>query len=245
MRGAAGNPPLPLPPIDATEQGALLTYDKNGKERWGAQWTMHRLLVDGQPMVKLTESGEGYYSPFHQRVRWNLESYWWFEHRFSPQRSEKTFTDLKGTLLAVERKTFDWTKGKVRFERVDKVGRRDVDRELKIPADTLTSEGLAVALRSLPFGLPRTVKLHLLSDEPKVYEVTFRIEGVEPVKTTTGLYNCFKVKMDVKLGFLRLFKMLIPEIYFWFSQDPPHFWVRYQGPESGRGSPEVVRLLTH
>ena len=245
MAIAGGNSDLPLPRIDASRQGALVTYDKDGKERWRARWTVNRLVVDGQqPMVRLTEEGAGKYSPFRQEVRWNLESYWWLTDRFFPQHSKKTFTDLKGNVLVVERTSFEWEKGMAKFERVDKIGNRSVHRKMRVPADTLTPEGLGVALRSLPFDSRRPVRLHILADEPKVYEVVFRVDGVESVKTARSLYDCYRVKMDVKLGIFSLFKVFLPDVYFWFTQESPHFWVRYQGPERGRGSPEVVRVST-
>ncbi len=233
--------PLPPPPVDAREEGSLITYDRHGKERWRAQWTMGPITTDGQSLVKFTETGEGYYSPFSQRVRWSVESYWKLGQRFSPLHYEKTFTDMEGVPVVVERRRFDWRNRTVQFEREDRIGDRSIDVELEVPRFTWTSDGVAVALRSFPFDSPRPVKVHLLSDEPKLYEVTFTVKGIDPVGTKSGVRDCYKVKMDVNLGFLNLFKAFVSDIYFWFAVETPHRWVRYQGLESGRGSPEVLR----
>lgn len=195
-------------------------------------------------MVRFTETGEGHHSPFKVPVRWNLESFWIYGARFSPQRYEKTFADLKGNPLVTEEFTFDWAKETVRFERIDHVRHLNTERVLSVPPDTLTSDGIATALRALPYGSSSPVTIHLLTNEPKLYKVTFEIQGQEKVKTQAGEFICYKVKMDIDLGFLNLFKVFGPDIFFWFTVDPPHFWVQYEGPEAGRGSPGVVRLLS-
>ena len=238
----ASKTPLPPPSIHAREEGALVTHDKYGKERWRAQWTLRQITEDDRLLVRFTETGEGYYSHFPQRVRWTMKSYWEFGERFSPLFYEKTFSDMEGVPVVVERRRFDWKKGTVRFEREDKIGDRGVDEELEVPPTTWTVDGLATALRSLPFDSPRPVKVHLLTDEPKLYKVTFTIQGTEPIRTGKGALDCYKIKMEVNLGFFgSLFKPLLPDISFWLTVEPPHRWVRYRGPESGRGSLEVIR----
>lgn len=122
---------------------------------------------------------------------------------------------------------------------------RDLERELAVPLDTLTPDGLPTVLRRFLAGSERTLKAHLLTHEPRLYSVTFRLEGEETITTPAGEFDCLRVRMEVDLGFLNLFRVFAPEIRFWFAREWPHFWVRYQGPESGRGSPEIIRIMTH
>ncbi|MDA2923981.1 DUF3108 domain-containing protein [Acidobacteria bacterium AH-259-L09] len=93
-------------------------------------------------------------------------------------------------------------------------------------------------------GTPATISPLRCYRCPAIYQVTFKVEGRERVKTPAGDFNCYKVEMDVDLGFLNLFKVFVPDTHFWFTVDPPHFWVRYEGLERGRGSPKVVRAST-
>jgi hypothetical protein len=46
------------------------------------------------------------------------------------------------------------------------------------------------------------------------------------------------------LGVLNLFRPFLPKTYFWFTVASPHNWVRYEGPENGPGTPEVVMSLS-
>ena len=59
-----------------------------------------------------------------------------------------------------------------------------------------------------------------------------------------GEFECYKVELVPGLGVLNLFRFAIPKAYFWFTVDPPHYWVRYEGLENGRGTPQVVMELT-
>jgi hypothetical protein len=43
-----------------------------------------------------------------------------------------------------------------------------------------------------------------------------------------------------RLGILGVFRLLVPNTYFWFAADPPHTWIRYEGPENRRGTPEIT-----
>ena len=42
---------------------------------------------------------------------------------------------------------------------------------------------------------------------------------------------------------LNLFRSLFPKTYFSFTVAAPHFWVRYEGLEIGRGTLEIVMEL--
>ncbi len=202
---------------------------------------MRQVESEGAAMVRFTEQGSGRYSPFTRPVRWQLEAYWTLEPRYAPARYEKRVSDLDGNLSLTERRTFDWREGTVHFQRIDREGGRDVDRVLRVPPDTLTAEGLAVALRHLPFQSPRPVRAHFLSDEPKLYEVTFKIKGIEPIATPGGSSDCYKVEMDFDLGLFNLLEAFIPDTALWFTTASPHLWVQYRGLESGRGTPVVTR----
>ncbi|MBI3989881.1 MAG: DUF3108 domain-containing protein [candidate division NC10 bacterium] len=241
--GSASADPLKVPPMDAKERGAVVTSAKNGGVRWEAEWTMEQVTVNGQRLVRFTETGQGLYSPFREEVRWTLEAFWKTEDAFSPLSFEKTVRDLNGRLLVKERKAFDFARGKVRFERQDSAAGTSTTKELAVPSDTLAVEGIGTALRSLPFEPPRPFRTHLLTNEPDLYEVTLEPRGRERVKTQAGEFECYKVELVPNLGLLSVFRVFVPKTYFWFTVAPPHFWVRYQGLESGLGTPHVVMEL--
>ncbi len=234
---------LPTPPLSGAERGAVVTLASDGSVRWRAEWTGEATVVDGAPAARLTEAGRGHYGAFGQEVTWTVEAIWRAGERFAPLRIERTVRDVDGRLLMRERKTFDAAAGVARVERQDAIGRTSLARTIEVPGDTLAVEGIATALRALPFDPPRPVEAHLLTAEPKLYEVTLVPRGRERISTPAGTFDCYKVELVPHLGFLGVLRPFVPKTYFWFAVDPPHFWVRYEGLESGLGSPRVVMDL--
>ncbi|MEE8584048.1 MAG: DUF3108 domain-containing protein [Acidobacteriota bacterium] len=236
--------PASLPfPLDAPEEGRLVATDTKGRQRWRSRWSMEPLMKDGLDMVRLTEEGQGVYSPFKKPVRWSFESWWLAGPPLQPSRVEKRIRDLEGNLLLTRTIEFDWEAGRARVESRRGQSRPEV-KTVAVPPGTWIPEGMAVALRQMDFQEGKTLHVHLLTDEPKLYKVRFKGAGRETVNTPDGPLECYKLRMEVELGFLTLFKFLLPDTYLWFGVDPPHMWVRYQGLESGRGSPKIVRSMT-
>lgn len=213
-----------------------------GKEVWTAQWSMEPSTEKGRPAVHFTETGRGRLSAYPLPVSWTLDAVWLADERFYPIRFEKTITDNSGRTIATERKTFDDRKGVVQFE-LKRAGQSSESKQLPAPPDTLAIEGVAGILRYLPFDHWRSFRVHLLTNEPQLYRMKIEMRGKERVKTPAGEFDCFKIELVPQLGALGVFRSLLPKTFFWFSAAAPHFWVRYEGPESGRGSPQIVMEL--
>jgi hypothetical protein len=230
------------PPVIPRDHGSVIASTTTGEMRWSADWTMEPWSVSGKNAVRFTENGRGRYSPFTQEVRWSMVSIWLADGRFSPLQSEKTILDSQGKTLAVEKKAFDSAAGKVKVERKNEKGATETSSFSATP-DTLTVEGIAAVLQFFPFGKAGpagTLSGHMLSNEPKLYDVTIESRGTELLKTAHGEVDCFKLELVPHLGLLNVFKVFYPKTYFWFSAAEPHRWVRYQGLENGPGTPEVV-----
>ena len=230
----------PPPMVAAEERGRTIAKTKAGAPRSKAEWTMQRAQLDGREAIKMTESGRGLYNGFDQEVQWVVEAWWSAGDAFRPLHVERTVSDKSGKALMRERKQFDWSKNEVRFERHDLVKDKTTTKTLQAPADTLAPEGIAGALRSLPFAPDARFPAHLLTNEPKIYTVTFEIRGRETIRTAAGSFDCYKVEAVPHIGALDAFRVLFPKVYFWFTVKAPHSWVRYQGPENGPGSTEIV-----
>jgi uncharacterized protein DUF3108 len=229
---------LKSPPMARSEQGSTVTKAKNGTVRSKARWTLDR--SDGKDVVKMTETGQGIFSGFDQEVHWNIEASWSNGTSFRPLAFEKTISDNSGKVLLREIKQFNWTSKEVRFERHDLKSGKTTTRVLAVPPDTLAVEGIAAALRALPFEASRPFPAHFLTNEPKLYNITLEVRGREKVQTPAGSFDCYKVELVPHLGVLDAFHFLFPKIYFWLTVDSQHTLVRYQGPESTPGSQEII-----
>jgi hypothetical protein len=233
---------LPAPATILRDRGSVIVSDKGGTQRWTAEWTMEPWRETGLSAVRFTEMGHGHYSPYVQPVSWSLEAVWTADGSFRPFRFDKTITDAGGHTIARERKNFDVAKGTVRFERT-RSGLPPETKEISIPPDTLTVEGIAGVLQFLPFEAWRPFTAHFLTNEPQLYEMRFEMRGKERVKTSAGEFECYKIELVPQLGLLNALRPFLHRVYFWFSVAAPHFCVRYEGPENGQGTPQIVMEL--
>jgi hypothetical protein len=238
-----GRDVIKTPAILARDSGTVIVSAKKGGQRWTAGWTMEPIERNGKKAVRFTERGQGHISPFSSEVRWSVESIWSAEPPgFQPLESERTVTTPTGMRLLVERKHLDPVKGVLRFERQPATGAAE-EKVMTISPDTLIPEGIAGVLRYLMFEGTRKFPAHVLSNEPRLYRVTFESRGKERIRTPAGEFECYKIEMVPHVGPLNLGRYFAPEAFFWFTVEAPHFWVRYQGSENGPGTPEVVMEL--
>jgi hypothetical protein len=234
---------LKAPPVIPTDSGGVVVSAKSGPVHWTANWTMAPGERAGRKVVRFTEQGQGRVSAFPDDVTWSLEAVWSADASFQPLEFEKIVSSPNGSRLLTERKSFDPVKGIVRFSRQFANGRSET-KSLSTPSDTLAVEGIAGVLRFLPFQSVPSFPAHLLSNEPRVYNVTLEARGKERIKTAAGEFECYKIEVVPHLGPLNLFRPFFPKTFFWFAVAPPHFWVRYEGPENGPGTPVIVMELS-
>jgi hypothetical protein len=233
---------VPAPATIPSAQGSSVVTYKNGTPGWTANWTMEPARYEGRKAVRFTERGQGHLSQFPGQVQWTLESTWLAESSFQPMEFEKTIRSSSGQVLVTERKHFDPKQHVVRFERRYPGGKSEVE-SLNAPADTVAVEGIAGALRFLPFDRQKSFPLHMMSNEPKIYSVTLENRGKERVKTPAGEFECYKLEVVPHVGVLNVFRSFFPKAYFWFAVAPPHFWVKYEGPQDGPGTPDIIMQL--
>ena len=232
-----------VPPNLIPQNGSSTASSKDRKSAWSADWGMESTEVEGKKAVRFTEKGSGHLSNFPQEVRWSIRSLWLASSTFLPLNTDRTVTDSSGKILLEEKKHFNREAGTVSFERRE-AGKPVETQSLEVPDDTLAVEGLAGVLRFATIDKSTALSVHVLTNEPRVYNVTFEWRGEERIKTEAGEFECYKVEMVPHLGVLNLFRPFLPKAYFWFTVMKPHNWIRYQGPESGQGTPDVVMDLT-
>ena len=238
----AGTDGVPAPPSIPSESGSIDVTTAARQQRWTADWTMEPAQENGRAAVHFTETGRGQYSGFPQPISWTTDALWTADGYFRPLRFERIIKDSSGRIIATERKTFDPARRTVRFTR-ERGGHSPESRQLSAPPDTLAPEGIAGILRFLPFENWRPQSMHLLSNEPRLYDMKIEMRGKERVKTPAGEFECYKLELVPQLGALNLLRTFAPKAYFWFTVAPPHFWVRYEGPENGAGTPQIVMEL--
>jgi hypothetical protein len=234
---------IPVPATLTPQNGASVATSTDESSGWKAQWGMQEIQLQGKRTVRFQETGSGRLSAFSGEVRWSAVSTWLADGGFRPLDTQRTVTTPEGKVLLVERKHFDQSKGTVRLERT-RAGEAPEVRLVDVPEDTLAIEGLAGVLRFAGVSNPRTFSAHILSNEPKVYKVSFEWRAEEKVSTPAGDFDCYRVEMVPHLGLLNVVRPFLQKTNFWFTVAAPHNWIRYEGPESGPGTPAVVLSLT-
>ena len=221
------------------EKGSVVVKDSSGKQRWTADWTVEPATNNGRRAVRFTENGKGRYSPFTTEVQWSLESVWSADGFYRPLRVDKTYRDSAGKVLATDKKLFQ--PAAMRWER-SAAGKKEA-KTFSASPDVIAVDGIGLVLRAFPFE-NREFSTHLISNEPRLYDVTFENRGRERVRVPAGEFDCYRIEAEAHLGVLSLVKPFLAKTTFWMTVEPPHFWVRYQGYENGRGTPEIVMELT-
>jgi Protein of unknown function (DUF3108) len=237
----AGMGVIPAPPSIPHESGSIVVTATK-QQRWTAEWTMEPAQENGRPAVHFTETGRGQYSGFSGPVSWTTDALWSADGHFRPLRFEKIIKDKGGHVVGAERKIFGPAKDSAKFTR-ERGGKAAESQQFSVPEDTLAPEGIAGILRFLPFEHWQTQSVHLFSNEPRLYEMKIEMRGKERVKTPAGEFECYNVELVPQLGALNLFRAFLPKAHFWFSVAQPHFWVRYEGPENGPGTPQIIMEL--
>jgi len=234
---------IKAPTVVPNESGTILVSNKNGTRRWSADWTMEPAERQGRKAIRFTERGRGRVSDFPGEVQWSIEAWWAADANLQFLESEKVVKTSTGAILATERKRFDHNKGVVNFDR-NESGKNSKKKSISAPPDTLAVEGIAGVLRFLPFDRSNPFEAHLLTNEPSLYRVTFEKREKSRVKTPAGEFDAYRIEVVPHLGLLDVFRSLAPKTEFWFTAASPHFWVRYEGPENGPGTPDIVMELT-
>jgi hypothetical protein len=225
------------------EEGEYVALDaKTGAELWWTQWTVKEVSRDGQTTVRVEEQGKGIRgttTPTMWTIRMLLDQSS-KETRFSSRREVR---DLSGHLLTVQERELDYTAGTGRITTSDPRTGKTESRDLSLALDAVGIETLAIRLRALPGQPGQQMRFELVTFSGKEVEMLAKIVGREQVRVPAGSFECYKVELSLTgvVGFIA--GLVMPSMYMWHTVAAPHIWVKYQGPEGGVGSREIVRQL--
>jgi hypothetical protein len=110
------------------------------------------------------------------------------------------------------------------------------DGEIKIADFNI----LMYLMRGYPFGKLASLKIGYYGEgNEKSYTMTLTYKGIEKVTIRDKSYECHKLDFGMS-GFLGTF---LPKLNLWYSAAPPHYLVKYEGPEGPPGTPKRVLEL--
>ena len=210
----------------------LKSYEKEtGKERWSS-------VIEGQAV---NYQGKNYIYFQEKGVSRSADKYWSStsysvvrDSKLIPLSVKVLISNRAGETLESVNKYYDWDTKNIICNNNGKVTQFDFKSNM---AD---KQNLGLILMDYPFENKKDVTCHLLTNEPAEYEIFVKYRGKEKVMIGDEEAECYKLEMVFNLGLLNIFGVFIPKFYLWYEVKSPHNFVKYEGLESGMGTPYVV-----
>ena len=214
-----------------------------GKVLWSVNWETRTRQKGSGTEVEVSETGEGQPWRYKEPIRWEKKMLFSEpqEASFLFDRVEGARWSSHGELLSHMEVRMDPVTHRISY-RDSPAGKSTTPVSLPGTPQTLPDELLFHWARTLPFERasqePASTQFLLLISPKQRFRVEAKVQGQEVIRTPAGTFPCYRVNLVPQLiGPLRA---LAPRMVLWCQADPPHYWVRYQGPIGGPGSPEAV-----
>lgn len=214
----------------------LKARDKaSGEDLWQSVIEVQRIEHEGDPYLYIKEEGAGIYGKDKKYKSWVSEAYYLYKDgRATPYQTKLVYKDREGKILQTVTKIYD-PEAKKAIVRLN-----GEEKRFDFEADLIDKELLGTALQNYPFAQKRDVEFHLITNEPTRYKITVKYRGTEKIEVDGKEVACHKLQMIPDLGLLNVLGAFVPKTYFWYRIDPPHDYVRYEGLESGLGTPYII-----
>jgi hypothetical protein len=207
----------------------------SGQALWQEEIKAGEYNYDGKPFALLSQKGSGIYGSDHNFKSWESSAYYKREGTtLVPYQTKLVYKNQNGAVIQTVEKTYDF-KNRIASVKID-----GKEKQLEAKSDLIDKELLGTALANYPFEEKRDYKFYLLTNEPKIYPMTIKFIGEENLQVGKQTLPCFKIQMIPDLGALNIFGAFVPKTYFWYLKAAPHEFLRYEGLESGLGTPYII-----
>ncbi|NIN92587.1 hypothetical protein GTO36_06320 [bacterium] len=224
-------------PSDYAEGSYHCLEKDSGTERWRVDWRMEKVQKDRKIVLEIKEHGYGVYGNREEKISWYMETFLEYGDSLQTIRSRKEIKNIDGEAIEVVSKKFDVEQGVVEFERKDLISGKVYGDSFEPGSTVIGPDNIALALEGTDLAEGYKTEFYLCTDEPKLYEVTAKCSRKEKIVVAGKEVESYRVEIIFHLG---LWKIFVPKMYFWYTADESHRWIRYEGLESGRGTPQVV-----
>lgn len=235
IQAAPAEPGIKVGTVEAVGQVIKAADKSSGQLLWQSR-TASKMIKNekGEQYVLIEDNGSGIYGQDKKQKGWKTDAYIKVgPDSVAPYQVKQVIKNEAGKTIVELEKYYDAGAGKV-FCKVN--GR---PREFAFHDDLIDREMFGLVLANYPLD-KKEIVLHLLTHEPTLYKITIRYLGNEKVNLAGREIDCYKLEMIPDLGALNLLGAFVPKTYFWYQLAAPHRFVRYEGLESGLGTPYIV-----
>jgi len=234
------------------EKGAYqVRIAATGKILWEVAWETTVTEDQGVRRVEVHEQGHGQPLRYKESVSWKKRMI--FRTSSDPSTAPVQFQSVEGSRWNRDGKLIsqmdiqadparqriiykDSEIGKISQSAVFPWGPQILPDELLFHwARTLPFESLAV--RPEPTE-GRTEECLLMISPTQRVRMRAELAGTERITTPAGTFSCYRVNLAPRM--FGPLSRLAPKMSLWCTKDLPHYWVRYQGPVGGPGSPQAI-----
>lgn len=103
---------------------------------------------------------------------------------------------------------------------------------------------LRYALRGFPFDNPKPLRIKTLEigqGEDSSFIIRVKLLKKEELRVKDRSMDCYKLGLSASgSGLIGILSALFPKTHFWYSVDPPHYLVRYEGSGGEPGAPKKI-----
>lgn len=194
-------------------------------------WESVLKVEKGKGFIYSEERGAGIWGQGRTYKTWDTKAYFKLEGtKLVPDQVEIVFKDKNGSVIQTIKKSYDRRNHAVYCAINGKTKTFDFD------VDLIDKEEMGVCASNYDFDLKKDLVFHFLSNQPTRYKMTLKYLGTETIRNIL----CYKLQLIPDLGALNMIGAFVPKTYFWMEAASPHDFVRYEGLESGLGTPYIV-----
>jgi len=134
---------------------------------------------------------------------------------------------------------FDWQNMRGTFEKKDYEANKKETKVSPLTKKTLTARSLYFYISNLIRNNIKEDRIKMIVPSGDAVEMELKISNQpEEISTKTRKEKCYKVELKPKVG---IFSSFLAPLYFWYTTTSPHYFIRYEGPEKGPGSEEIIQ----
>ena len=235
MVGLSGAEIFKIKYIGGKEKRQEAREKSSGRVLWKSENSTEKMVQDGKLYLYITEKGEGIYGKDRSFKSWESNAYYLYDGTtVIPDQAKKVYKDEKGNVIQIIEKFYHPEQKTI----IVKVNGQE--RPFEYQDDVVDQDLLATAIGNYPYAEKRDFVFHILTNEPRLYPMNVKYVGEETLTVAGQSVASYKLQMVPDLGALNIFGAFVPKTYFWFSKAPPYNFLRYEGLESGLGTPYIV-----
>ena len=211
---------------------------ESGELLGSGRMKVYRQRYAGQEFVIIETNGRGR-TPKGESVTTNRTAYYTIKDGLLTVHSQNSETSKEGNPFLVSRADFDWKKGEASFEFTNFEKAQEEKKTVKLSPDTVLVQDLTIYTQNMLIKGEKERTVRAIVPTGTSFNMKIRaIDEPEEINVQGKKRACYRVEMKPDLG---LISLLIPNVNYWFSADKPYDFLRYEGLQSGPGSPDIIQ----